>query len=119
MRYLRMLTNSMIGGLAVALYLTILVLQINPRYALLSVAGLTATLALSYGLHATAAFYALIVLRQILATEVISPGWISFRFLVWLCSAAATMATVVTWGNLRGLGPFMDAESGTASILQV
>jgi predicted AlkP superfamily phosphohydrolase/phosphomutase len=113
MRYLRMLTNSAIGGLAFALYLTILVLQINPRYPLMGTPGLTATLTLSYGFHAAAVFYALIVLRQLLATAVISPGWISFRFLVWLCSASAGIATLLTWVNLRGLAPFMDPEAVT------
>ena len=111
MRYLRMLTNSMIGGVAVALYLTILVLQLNPRYALLSVSGLAATLVLSYGLHATATFYALMVFRQLLATEVISPGWISFRFLVWLCAAAATIGALLMWVNLRVFVPVLDAEA--------
>lgn len=119
-----MLTNSMIGGVAVALYLTIVVLQLNPRYALLSVPGLAATLVLSYGLHATAAFYALIVFRQILATEIISPGWISFRFLVWLCSAAATIGALLMWVNLGVFGPFLDVEAmrrmtGGALILSV
>ena len=113
MRYLRMLTNSVIGGLAFALYLTILVLQINPRYPLMSTPGLATTLVLSYGFHSTTVFYALIVLRQVLATEVISPGWISFRFLVWLCSASAGVATLLTWANLRGLSPFMDPEAVT------
>jgi predicted AlkP superfamily phosphohydrolase/phosphomutase len=108
-----MLANSVIGGLAFALYLTILVLQINPRYPIMGIPGLTATLVLSYGLHATAVFYALIVLRQLLATEVISPGWISFRFLVWLCSAAAAVAALLTWVNVRGLAPFMDPEAVT------
>lgn len=119
-----MLTNSMIGGVAVALYLTIVVLQLNPRYALLSVPGLAATLVLSYGLHATAAFYALIVFRQILATEIVSPGWISFRFLVWLCSAAATIGAILMWVNLGAFGPFLDVEAmrrmtGGALILSV
>ena len=113
MRYLRMLTNSVIGGLAFALYLTILVLQINPRYPLMGIPGLTVTLVLSYGFHAAAVFYALIVLRQVLATEVISPGWISFRFLVWLCSASAGVAVLLTWVNLRDLAPFMDPEAVT------
>jgi len=113
MRYLRMLTNSVIGGLAFALYLTILVLQINPGYPFKGLPGLTVTLVLSYGFHTAAVFYALIVLRQVLATEVISPGWISFRFLVWLCSASAALATLLTWGNLRGLAPFMDPEAVT------
>jgi hypothetical protein len=106
-----MLTNSVIGGLSFALYLTILVLQINPGYPLAGIPGLTVTLVLSYGFHATAVFYALIVLRQVLATEVISPGWISFRFLVWLCSASAGIATLLTWVNLRGLAPFMAPEA--------
>ena len=124
MRYLRMLTNSLIGGLAVALYLTILSLQLNPRYPLLSAPGLTATLVLSYGLHATAGFYALIVLRQLLATEVISPGWISFRFLVWVCSGASTLAAVLTWANLRAFAPALDPEAvsrmtGGALVLSV
>jgi len=113
MRYLRMLTNSAIGGLAFALYLTNLVLQINPAYPLMGIPGLTATLVLSYGFHAAAVFYALIVLRQVLATEVISPGWISFRFLVWLFSASAGVAALLTWVNLRGLAPFIDPESAT------
>ncbi len=108
-----MLTNSVIGGLAFAAYLTILVLQINPRYPLLSAPGLAATLTLSYGMHAAAASYALIVFRQILATEVVSPGWISFRFLVWLCSGAAAFATVLTWANLRVFGPGLDPEALT------
>jgi predicted AlkP superfamily phosphohydrolase/phosphomutase len=119
-----MLTNSVIGGFAFAAYLTILVLQINPRYPLLSAPALAATLTLSYGLHASAAFYALIVFRQILATDVVSPGWISFRFLVWLCSGAATLATILTWANLRGFGPGLDPETlsrmtGGALVLTV
>ena len=108
-----MLANSVIGGTAFAVYLTILVLQINPAYPLLSIPGLAATLVLSYGFHSTTIFYALIVLRQILATQVISPGWISYRFLVWLCTASAGVATVLTWVNLRGLAPFMAPEAVT------
>jgi hypothetical protein len=106
-----MLTNSVIGGLAFALYLTILVLQINPRYPVMGIPALAATLTLSYGFHSATIFYALMVLRQVLATEVISPGWISFRFLVWLCSASAGVAALLTWVNLRGLAPFMDPEA--------
>ena len=43
----------------------------------------------------------------------ISPGWISYRFLVWLCTASAGVATLLTWVNLRGLAPFMDPEAVT------
>jgi len=106
-----MLTNSLIGGVAFAAYLTVLVLQINPRYPLLSAPALAVTLALSYGVHATAAFYALTVFRQIVATDVISPGWISFRVLVWLGSGSAGVATLLTWANLRDLRPGLDPEA--------
>lgn len=111
MRYLRMLSNSVIGGVTFALYLTILVLQINPRYALSGVPSLAATLILSYGVHASAAFYALIVFRQLVASEIISPGWISFRFLVWVSSGAALAGSLLMWVNLRGFGPVLDLES--------
>lgn len=111
MRYLRMLSNSVIGGVTFALYLTILVLQLNPRYSLSGVPSLAATLILSYGAHASAAFYALIVFRQLVATEVISPGWISFRFLVWMSSGAALLGSLLMWVNLRAFGPVLDLES--------
>ncbi|MCX6550152.1 MAG: alkaline phosphatase family protein [Acidobacteria bacterium] len=111
MRYLRMLTNSVIGGAAFALYLTVLVLQLNPRYSLAGVPALAATILLSYGVHVSAAFYALIVFRQLVATDVISPGWISFRFLVWVCTAAAVLGAVLMWVNLRGFGTVLDVDA--------
>lgn len=102
MRYARMLTNAMLGGFALAAYLTILVLHLNPRYPLGAMPYLAGTLLASYGLNITAAFYGLIVLRQLLSTEVLSPGWISYRFLVWLSAVAATLGTTLMWANLRG-----------------
>jgi predicted AlkP superfamily phosphohydrolase/phosphomutase len=106
-----MLSNSVIGGVTFALYLTVLVLQINPRYSLAGVPSLAATLILSYGVHASAAFYALIVFRQLVATEVISPGWISFRSLVWVSSGAALAGSLLMWVNLRGFGPVLDIDA--------
>ena len=77
-QYLRMLTNSIIGGLLVGAYVTILVLQLNPNVQLnsISVVPLVLTPWTFYGLHAAVFFYALIVLRQLLSVEVRSPGWI-------------------------------------------
>lgn len=108
MRYLRMLTNAMIGGGLLASYLTILVLQLNPRLAIAWMPALAATLVFSYGMHAVAAFYVLIVLRQLLASEVLSPGWISFRFLVWLSAVASVVGAVMMWVNLRGFRAVLD-----------
>ena len=106
-----MLTNSAIGGATAALYVTIVVLHLNPRYALSGVPGLVATLTLLYGLHVTAALYALMVVRQLVASEVISPGWISVRFLVWISSLVAVSGSVLMWVNLRGFGPVLDAST--------
>ncbi len=108
MRYLRMLTNSIIGGGLVAAYITILVLQLNPGYRLAGLLPLAITLELSYGVHAAATFYVLIVLRQLTTAEILSPGWISFRFLIWVGSAAAVVGTALMWLNLRSFRGVLD-----------
>jgi hypothetical protein len=106
-----MLSNATIGGLIVAMYITIVCLQLNPRFPLGSLPALATALALSYGLHFTVAFYVLIVVRQLLASEVLSPGWISFRVLVWLVAVAGVIGSALMWANLRGFRPVMDAAS--------
>ena len=112
-RYLRMLSNSVIAGLLASAYLTVLMLQINPEYPRepARLGALALTLGLAYGINLIAGFYALIVLRQILAAEVLSPGWVSVRLLAWLFTLAATGGAVVMWLNLRGLAPVLDLET--------
>ena len=68
-RYLRMLSNSVIAVLLASAYLTVLMLQINPEYPRepARLGALALTLGLAYGINLIAGFYALIVLRQILA----------------------------------------------------
>ncbi len=108
-----MLTNAVIAGALAAGYLTVLVLQLNPHYPIEP--GTVLPLALmqgaAYGLNLTAAFYALIVLRQILAVEVLSPGWLSVRLLSWLFTMAAAGGAAIIWLNLRGFGPVLDVET--------
>src|SRR3990167_8455465 len=101
MRYLRMLTNSLVGGLLGAAYLTILVLQLNPQIPPVQALRVAAVLALFYGALLTMVFYGLIVLRQLVAAEGLSPGWISLRLLPWLTAAAAGGAATLLWMNLR------------------
>jgi hypothetical protein len=83
MQYVRMLTNSMLAGALVGAYVALLVLQLNPTVQLnsMAVARLVLTWLAFYGVHATAFFYSLTVLRQLLAVEVRSPGWVSLRLL--------------------------------------
>ena len=115
MQYLRMLTNSLIAGALVGAYVALLVLQLNPMVRLdsMAVARLMLTWLAFYGVHAAAFFYGLIVLRQLLAVEVRSPGWISLRLLAAFGTIAVSMSAIVTWLNLDGfrsvLGP--DAAS--------
>lgn len=108
-----MLTNAAIAGALAAGYLAVVVLQLNPHYPIdpgtLTPLGLM--LGAAYGLNLTAIFYALIVLRQILAEEVLSPGWLSVRLLSWLFTMAAAGGATVMWLNLRGLAPVLDLET--------
>ena len=112
-RYLRMLSNSVIAGGLAAGYLAVLVLQLNPQYTIDpgTIRRWRLMLGAAYGLNLTAVFYALIVIRQILAVEVLSPGWLSVRLLSWLFTMAAAGGATVMWLNLRGFGPVLDVET--------
>lgn len=106
-----MLTNAILGGALVGAYVTLLVLQLNPGVQLdsLAVTWLLVTWWAFYGIHATVFFYGLIVIRQLIAVEVRSPGWMSLRLLAGFGTFGVSLAALVTWLNLRGfrsvLGP--------------
>ena len=108
-----MLSNSVIAGGLAAGYLAVLVLQLNPQYPIDpgTILPLALMLGAAYGLNLTAVFYALIVVRQILAVVVLSPGWLSVRLLSWLFTIAAAGGASVMWLNLRGFGPVLDVET--------
>ncbi len=116
MRYLRMLSNSLGGGAIGAAYFVVLVLQLNPELSLRSanVGPLYAAFAVTYGLHLATVFYVLIVFRQILATRVESPRWISFGLLTWLTTIAAGVAATLMWLNLQTFGPMLTVERATS-----
>jgi hypothetical protein len=104
MRFLRMLTNSLLAGVLGAAYLTILILQLNPQIPLVSSATWRwfATLAFSYGIHLAVIFYLVMVLREFFALRVLSPGWASVRVLAWMGAASAAVASILMWLNVRG-----------------
>jgi predicted AlkP superfamily phosphohydrolase/phosphomutase len=110
MRYLRMLSNSVIAAGVASGYLTALVLQLNPSISIdpATLLPLALVFGVAYGANLSVAFYALIVMRQILAVEVLSPGWLSVRLLSWLCTIAAGAASALMWLNLRGFGDVLD-----------
>lgn len=108
-----MLTNSLIGGALVGAYVVVLVLQLNPRLQLrsLAIVPLILTWWMFYGVHAAVCFYALIVLRLMLAVEVRSPGWISLRLLAAFGTLAVCLSAIVTWLNLRGFGSILGPDA--------
>jgi predicted AlkP superfamily phosphohydrolase/phosphomutase len=110
MRFLRMLTNSLLAGALGAAYLTILVLQLNPHVPLVSstVWWWYATLGALYGVHLAVLFYVAMVLREFVSLDVFSPGWVSVRLLAWLSAVTAAVAALLMWLNVRGLPAVFD-----------
>ena len=108
-----MLSNSVIAAGVASGYLVALFLQLNPSISIdvSTLVPLAAALFIAYGANLTVAFYALIVLRQILAVEVLSPGWLSVRLLSWLCTIAAGGGAALMWLNLLGFGDVLDRET--------
>jgi hypothetical protein len=110
MRFLRLLTNSLLAGALGAAYLTILVLQLNPHVPLASASVWRwyLTLGLFYGIHLALLFYVTMLLRDFFSVEIFSPGWISVRLLAWLSAAAAAVAAALMWLNLNGFPAVFD-----------
>src|SRR5437764_15257195 len=110
MRFLRLLTNSLLAGALGAAYLTILVLQLNPQVPLVSstVWRWYATLGAFYGVHLALLFYVTMLLREFFSVSIFSPGWIRVRLLAWLSAAAAAVAAALMWLNLRGFPTLFD-----------
>ena len=110
MRFLRMLTNSLLAGALGAAFLTIIVLQLNPNVPLVS--GTTwrlfVTLALFYGVHLAVLFYLLMVGGEFIGVYALSPGWVSVRVLAWLAAASAAGAAVLMWLNVSGFSVALD-----------
>jgi Type I phosphodiesterase / nucleotide pyrophosphatase len=113
MRYLRMLTNAMAGGVLVAMYLVVLVLQLNPQVPVASMTAVRwfwALLAL-YGPYLSVAIYFLILLLELVASRPLRPAWFSVRLLAWLGSAGAALAALAMWANLRGFRAVLSEDA--------
>ena len=118
MRYLRMVTNAIAAGFLAAVYLTVLVLQINPHVPMVSVTALhwfVALLAL-YAPYVSVIILLLILAREAIASRPLYPGWLSVRILAYLSAAAAAAAALLTWANLRGFRSMLAA--GAADRMQ-
>ena len=108
-----MLSNAVVAGAVAAAYVAALVLHLNPSIRLDDPAAwpLLGAVLLVYGVHLAVVFYAVIVARQVLSTEGVSPGWLSYRVLAWFCAAASTAAAALMWQNLWGFSAALDPEA--------
>jgi hypothetical protein len=113
MRFLRMLTNSLLAGAFGAAYLTIIVLQLNPEVPLLSLTPWWwfLTLGILYGVHLAVLLYVIIVAREFFTMRVLSPGWISVRLLAWMGAVLSAAAAVLMWLNVRGMSSALGATA--------
>jgi hypothetical protein len=104
MRYLRMLTNAVVGGVLVATYLVVLVLQLNPHVEVVSMTAVWwfAALLAFYGPYLSAALFFALLIRDALSSRPLSPAWLSVRLLAWMGAAGTALAALITWANLRG-----------------
>ena len=108
-----MFSNALAAAAVGAVYLSVLFLQLNPAVPLypMNLVALALTLAFSYGVHLVVGFYAAIVLREIVAGEPLSPGWVSLRLLSWLLAAAAGLVATLMWFNLVSYGRVLSIET--------
>src|SRR6476661_3562075 len=113
MRYLRMLTNSMLAALLAAGFVLTLVLQLNPTLPLhpLRVLPIATTVGVFYAIHLTVIFYVALVVQQLFARELFSPGWVSVGVLTWLAAAAAAAGAGLMWANLRAFELVLEPET--------
>lgn len=107
-RHLRVLTNASIAAALLASYLVAAALHLNPSYPLAESGPLFVVFAAAYGGYAVVTFYMLVVLRQVAALQVLSPGWVSVRVLAWMSTIAAAAGSAVLWLNAADFAPFLD-----------
>jgi len=113
MRYLRMFTNAIAGGVLTALYLGVLVLQLNPQVPVVSMTtlGWFRALLTMYGPYVTALIMIAILAREALASRPLHPGWLSVRIMAWLSAGSAATAAALTWANLSAMRSMLTREA--------
>ena len=113
MRYLRMLTNALAGGVLIALYLGILVLQLNPQVQIISSTafGWLGALLAMYGPYVTVLIVLAILGGEAIVSRPLRPGWLSVRILAWLSAISSATAAILTWANLEGMRSMLSAAA--------
>jgi predicted AlkP superfamily phosphohydrolase/phosphomutase len=97
-----MLSNSVAAAMLATCYVLIVLLHLNPRLSLVParLLPIVQSVGLFYVVHLVVVFYAVLVVRQLLARELFSPAWISVGVLAWLGALAAGAGSALMWANL-------------------
>lgn len=112
-RYLRMLTNAVAGGALMAMYVAVLVFQLNPQIPAVSMTALrwVGAVVAFYGPYLSVALYFLILGRDLLSTRPIRPAWLSIRLLAWLGAVTTVLTACLTWANLASFSVVLSASA--------
>ena len=102
MRYLRLLTNAVAGGLVLSLYVVVLLLQLNPHLSPLSVTvgRWTGAVLAFYLPYLAVGLFLPLLGRDALSRRPLRPAWLSVRLLAWVGALSAAGAAAATWANL-------------------
>jgi predicted AlkP superfamily phosphohydrolase/phosphomutase len=107
-----MLSNSLAAAMLATCYVLILLLQLNPRLPLhpLKLVPVAQSVGVFYVIHLMALFYALLVVRQLLARQLFSPAWTSIAVLSWLGALSAAAGAALMGANVRTFGLVLAPE---------
>ena len=116
MRFLRTLTNALAAAAVGTGYILLLFLQLNPRLSIqpAGLMPLARSVGLFYLVHLTAAFYLILVVRQLAATRPFSPAWLSVTLLTGLWAATAATGFILMVANLWTFGVVLAPETSRA-----
>lgn len=119
MRYLRMLTNAIAGGVLTALAIAVLIFQLNPQLPLVSTsaAAWVGAVVAFYAPYLTVLLYFLILGRDLVSAQPLRPAWLSVRLLAWLGTVVTAGAAALTWANLVTFAPVL-SEAAVAGMRQ-
>ena len=108
-----MLTNAVAGGVLFALYLAVLVFQVNPQLPLVSATamGWLGAVVAFYAPYLIVLLYFLILARDVVATQPIRPAWLSVKLLAWLGAVSAATAAALTWANLQTFSSVLSEDA--------
>lgn len=113
MRFVRMFSNAVIGGVLLATYLAVLVLQLNPQVPLFSATALRwlGAILSFYVPYVSVGIYFLLLGRDLFGTTLVQPAWLSVRLLAWFAAAGCAGAAILTWVNVSDFAGVMGEEA--------